>query len=38
MGDKGDPFGTSQVIVQNVQDAPFPTRVILDDTNYPFWS
>ena len=28
----------SQVIVQNVQDAPFPAGVILDDTNYPLWS
>nr|GEW34833.1 retrovirus-related Pol polyprotein from transposon TNT 1-94 [Tanacetum cinerariifolium] len=29
---------SSAVIVQNVQDAPFPTGVILDDTNYPLWS
>lgn len=26
------------VIVQNVQDAPFPTGIILDDSNYPLWS
>ncbi|GJV39091.1 retrovirus-related pol polyprotein from transposon TNT 1-94 [Tanacetum coccineum] len=28
----------SRVIVHNVQDAPFPTGIILDDTNYPLWS
>ncbi|GJU66617.1 putative RNA-directed DNA polymerase [Tanacetum coccineum] len=34
----GESSNTSQVIVQNVQDAPFPTGVILDDKNYPLWS
>ncbi|CAH9128619.1 unnamed protein product [Cuscuta epithymum] len=28
----------TRVIVQNVQDAPFPTGIILDDSNYPLWS
>ena len=31
-------MSNSNVIVQNVQDAPFPTGVILDDSNYPLWS
>ena len=35
----GDAAETSNsVIAQNVQDAPFPTGVILDDTNFPLWS
>lgn len=39
MGNEGEtPGSSSSVIVQNVQDAPFPTGVILDDTNYPLWS
>ena len=29
---------SNSVIVQNVQDAPFPTGVILDDTNFSLWS
>ncbi|KAJ9535839.1 hypothetical protein OSB04_un001011 [Centaurea solstitialis] len=28
----------TRVIVQNVQDAPFPTGIILDDSNYSLWS
>ncbi|GJU94478.1 retrovirus-related pol polyprotein from transposon TNT 1-94 [Tanacetum coccineum] len=28
----------TRVIVQNVQEGPFPTGVILDDSNYPLWS
>lgn len=39
MSDKGGSSNPSQVIVHNVQEAPFPTGgVILDDTNYPLWS
>lgn len=40
MGNEGDSSGTSNssVIVQNIQDAPFPTGVTLDDKNYPLWS
>ena len=38
----GDKFGSSNpnapVIVQNLQDAPFPTGVILDESNYSLWS
>ncbi|GKB26203.1 hypothetical protein Tco_0865604 [Tanacetum coccineum] len=30
----GESSNTLQVIVQNVQDAPFPTRVILDDKKW----
>lgn len=37
-GEDGSSSTPSSVIVQNEQDAPFPTRVILDDTNYPLWS
>lgn len=37
MGEPGSSNHAS-VIVQNVQDAPFPTGVTLDDTNYPLWS
>lgn len=33
-----DTGSSTPVIVQNVQDAPFPTGVILDDTNFPLWS
>lgn len=36
--DSGQNSNPSSVVVQNVQDAPFPTGVILDDTNYPLWS
>lgn len=32
-----DNSSSSSVIVQNVQDTPFPTGVTLDDTNYPLW-
>ena len=28
----------AHVIVQNIQDAPFPSGIILDDKNYPLWS
>ncbi|KAL4555898.1 hypothetical protein LXL04_038530 [Taraxacum kok-saghyz] len=36
-GDNSDQNSNpSSVVVQNVQDAPFPTGVTLDDTNYPF--
>lgn len=38
MSDEGNPLNPSQVIVQNVQETPFPTSVIVDDTNYPLWS
>lgn len=27
-----------RVIAHNIQDAPFPSRIILDDSNYPLWS
>ena len=36
--DSGQNSNPSSVVVQNVQDAPFPTGVILDDANYPLWS
>jgi len=40
MGAKGDASGSSssQVIIQNVQEALFPTGVILDEMNYPLRS
>lgn len=39
MGECEEGSGPSnQVIVNNVQDPPFPTRVILDDNNFPLWS
>lgn len=39
MADKGGSLSNiNPVIVQNVQDAPFPTGITLDDTNYPLWS
>ncbi|KAJ9552232.1 hypothetical protein OSB04_016277 [Centaurea solstitialis] len=38
MGDKENPPHEPRVIVQTVQDAPFPTGIILDDANYPLWS
>ena len=37
-GKDGSSSTRSYVILHNVQDAPFPTGVILDDKNYPLWS
>ena len=37
-GAPGDSSSNNSVVVQNVQEPPFPTGVILDDTNYPLWS
>ena len=38
MGNKENSSNSNPMIVQNVPNAPFPTGITLDDTNYPLWS
>lgn len=38
MGTGDTAENSNSIIVQNIQDAPFPAGVILDDTNFPLWS
>lgn len=34
----GGSGSNAPVVVQNIQYAPFPSGVILDENNYPLWS